>query len=204
MDDVLEIQIRQRIYDLVIEDPSMILVLKNKYITDELWMTCLDKEPSLFTELKDPSQILCEYIVSLDGSFLSYIIEEFGYVKITNKMIITALSNCPRAILRLPRKYRNKAIDEYAVDMDPSLLKDLDGLSKSFIGKKLTENPSYVKYVDDATPEQICSALSKDPNVALYYEIEDFTPEMKEILINNHPHMAEYLFGYPPATQTDV
>ena len=66
----MEKAIEQKIYNILSEHPSLILIIKNKYVTDNMWKICITKEPSLFQYMKNPSEEMCLFAVNEEGSYL--------------------------------------------------------------------------------------------------------------------------------------
>ena len=181
--------IRGRLLKILVEDPTMILVLKNKYITDDLWKFCIEREPSLFKEMKEPSEEMCEFALQVDGSNLKYIRKKFKYIKITKKMAYIAISTCPKAILYVPEKILDDGLKEIAFDKDPSLMKEFKNIRPEFINKKVRENPSNIKFINNPNEDIVCEALIAEPNVCVYFE--KLSSKMIGVLKHHHPNFLE-------------
>lgn len=181
--------IKSRLLKVLVEDPTMILVLKNKYITDDLWRVCIEREPSLFQEMKNPNEEMCEFALQVDGSVLKHIRKKFTYIKITKRMAICAILSCPKAILYVPEKILDEGLKEMAFDRDPSLMKEFRYVRPEYINKKLLENPAYIKYINNPNEDMVCNALIAEPNICVYFE--KLTPKMITILKEYHPQFLE-------------
>ena len=44
----IEENIRSKILNAIMDDPEIITFLKEKYVDDEIWKFCIEREPSLF------------------------------------------------------------------------------------------------------------------------------------------------------------
>jgi len=181
--------IKQRLLRMLVDDPTMILVLKNKYINDDLWKFCIEREPSLFKEMKDPDEEMCLFAINVDGYNLRYIRKKFTKIKITNKMAYMAISNCPKSILFVPDNILDDGLKEMAFNKDPSLMKEFKDIRKEFIKKKVQENPSNIKYINSPDDELVCEAIKAEPNICVYFS--KLTPTMYDTLKTHHPQFLE-------------
>jgi hypothetical protein len=181
--------IKSRLLRILVDDPTMILVLKNKYITNDLWRFCIEREPSLFKEMKEPNEEMCEFALKVDGYNLKYIRRKFTYIKITKKMAYIAISTCPKAILYVPDKILDDGLKEIAFDKEPSLMKEFKNIRPEFISKKVRENPSNIKYVNNPDDDLVCEALIAEPNICVYFE--KLTHKMVDVLKEHHPNFLE-------------
>jgi hypothetical protein len=48
--------IQDKVLRLLYTDPDMVTLIKDKYLTDEIWMFCIEREPSVFEEMKRPNE----------------------------------------------------------------------------------------------------------------------------------------------------
>lgn len=181
--------IKERLLKVLVEDPTMILVIKNKYITDELWRFCIEREPSLFTEMKDPDEGMCEFALQVDGSNLKYIRKKFSHIKITTRMAYIAIMSCPKAILYVPEKILDEGLKEMAFDKDPTLMKEFKYVRPEYVTKKMLENPANIKYINNPDEDMICNAIIAEPNICVYFE--KLTPRMRTTLIEYHPQFLD-------------
>ena len=108
-----------KIYGILADDPSFIILLKNKFITDDMWKFVIEKEPSLFRHMKEPSEEMILFALKEDGANAQYL-EQMG-VNITPKMLYTAVHSYPGAIYLIPKEYRTANLREYACKEEPSL-----------------------------------------------------------------------------------
>ena len=172
----------RKIINLIIEDPSIIRLIKNKYLTEDMWKAAIDSEPSIFQYMKDPSEKMILYALSKDGANIQYLSKM--NVIITDKMIYTAIDEYPEAIKLLPYKYQTAEIKEYASIKNPVLLRSLN-LSKGFIDQQLKKDPTLIRYIDNPTEDQLCRALKANPNMISF--IEFFTPKMISLIKELYP-----------------
>jgi hypothetical protein len=181
--------IESRLLKVLVDDPTMILVLKNKYITDGLWKFCIEREPSLFKEMKNPDEEMCEFALKIDGYNLKYIRRKFNYIKITKKMVYLALSTCAKAILYVPNNILDEGLKEIAFDKNPALMKEFNYIRPEYINKKIKENPSIIKFINNPAEDMIIDAMILEPNVCVYFD--KLTPKMIEILKEYHPQFLD-------------
>lgn len=183
--------IRDRILKTLYNDPILITCLKEKYVSDELWMYCIEREPSVFAEMKHPNEKICNFAVEVDGNNLKVIRDKFDYIPITERMCYIAVKNCPKAILYVPPRILdgNYALQEMAFDKDPSLMAYFEDVRPEYIKKKVLENPSYLKYINNPDEDLVCEVLMKYPNTVVYFE--NLTQRMIETLKCYHPDVYE-------------
>ena len=172
----------QKILELLSDDPSMIVIFKNKYITDNMWKICIELEPSLFQFMKNPSEEMILFALSEDGANIKYL-KEMG-ISLTPRMIYTAVKNYPAAIYMIPKDLQTNKLKEYACIEDPSLMKEFN-LKREFIDKRLKEDPRLVRFLKNPTEDQVCRAIEKDPNICAY--VEKFTPRIKKLIKELYP-----------------
>ena len=177
--------IRERtILKLLSDDPSCILLLRNKCTTDNMWKVVIQLEPSLFQYMKDPSNEMCLYALKEDGSNLQYVVKNPS-VKLTSEMIYTAVSNYPAAIFDVPVEMRDNAIKEFAFDRDPTLIKNFTNVRKEYINRKIKEDPSFIRFLNDPDEDLVCKAIENDPNYCVY--VKKFTPRIKKLIETLYP-----------------
>ena len=174
----------QKLLELLADDPSMILIFKKKYTTENMWKFCIENEPSLFQFMKNPSEEMILYALSEDGANIKYL-KDMG-IALTPKMIYTAVKSYPGAIYLIPPELRTSKLREFACTEDPSLMKELP-LKKEFIDKRLKTDPTLVRFMKNPTEDQICNAIIADPNTCAY--IEKFTPRIKELIKELYPEI---------------
>ena len=172
------------ILELLIEEPSLILMFKDEYITENMWKISIENEPPLFQFMVNPSDEIIQFALEQDGANIKYL-KNMG-IQITPKMIYTAVKNYPGAIYLIPKSLRSNKLKEYACTEDPSLMREFS-LNRKFIEARLKEDPTLVRYLPNPSEDQICKALEKDPSVCAY--IKNFTPRMKSIIISKYPEI---------------
>ena len=177
--------IRERaIMKLLSYDPACILLLRSKCTTDNMWKIVIQLEPNLFQYMKDPSNEMCLYALREDGSNLQYVVKNPS-VKLTPEMIYTAVNNYPAAIFDVPAEMRDNAIKEFAFDRDPTLIKNFKNIRKEYINKKIKEDPSFIRFLNDPDEDLVCKAIENDPNYCVY--VKKFTPRIKKLIETLYP-----------------
>ena len=186
--------IRERtILKLLSDDPSCILLLRNKCTTDNMWKVVIQLEPSLFQYMKDPSNEMCLYALKEDGSNLQYVVKNPS-VKLTSEMIYTAVNNYPAAIFDVPAEMRDNAIKEFAFDRDPTLIKNFTNVRKEYINRKIREDPSFIRFLNDPDEDLVCKAIENDPNYCVY--VKKFTPRIKKLIETLYPDIIPLIPGF--------
>ena len=186
--------IRERtILKLLSDDPSCILLLRSKCTTDNMWKVVIQLEPSLFQYMKDPSNEMCLYALKEDGSNLQYVVKNPS-VKLTSEMIYTAVSNYPAAIFDVPVEMRDNAIKEFAFDRDTTLIKNFTNVRKEYINRKIKEDPSFIRFLNDPDEDLVCKAIENDPNYCVY--VKKFTPRIKKLIETLYPDIIPLIPGF--------
>jgi hypothetical protein len=176
---------------MVSKDPDMITLIKSKYVTENLWRVAISTEPNMFKRLKYPSQELCEYALSIDGSLIIHILDNIPTIKVTDKMALIAINNNPSILLNLPREYRDiQILSELAVDREPHLLRHLK-VSENFLRKKIQEDPFNIIYLENPPEELACYAIRECPIVITYFT--KITDRMREVIEDASPGLLESL-----------
>lgn len=184
MDPIREI----RFMELLRDDPSAILLIKEKYLNDRLWEVAIKNEPSLFQYMKNPSDSLIMLALREDGANIKYLLKM--NIEITPERLHVALKNYPGAIFLIPKRYRTNGVKEFACMEDPTLMKDVE-LREEFIKRRLKQDPLLVRFLKNPTEDQLCDALEYSANICGY--IETFTPRMKEIMLRKYPDMIQLI-----------
>ena len=172
------------ILKLLSDDPACILLLRSKCTTDNMWKVVIQLEPSLFQYMKDPSNEMCLFALKEDGSNLQYVVKNPS-VKLTPEMIYTAVNNSPAAIFDVPVEMRDNAIKEFAFDRDPTLMKNFKNVRKEYINRKIKEDPSFIRFLDDPDEDLVSKAIENDPNYCVY--VKKFTPRIKKLIETLYP-----------------
>lgn len=159
----------QKLLNLLSDDPSLILLLKGKYITDSMWRLCIQKEPALFQCMKNPSNEMCLFALAEDGNNLKHILES-DEVKPTREMIWTAVKSYPPIILDIPSHLITESLKECAFDRDPSLMRYYDRIRHTYLERKLMEDPTLVRYLKRPTDEMWIEAIKRQPSVCAYLQ----------------------------------
>ncbi len=189
--------VKYKLLNLLVDNPSFVLLLKNKYIDDDIWQFCIEREPGLFKHMKNPSIAICEFALEVDGYNLKYIAKKFKHIEITRKMVYIALRNCPKAIDYVPEDILDVGLRELAFDNDPSLMKDYDfkDLRYDYVSSMINKNPAYIKYINNPPDELIVSAIKQDSNVCVYFE--KLSPYVINVVNELYPNLLE-LYSYNP------
>jgi len=194
LDDITGI--KQKILNAIISDPEIVLLLKEKYVDEEVWKFCIEREPSLFRKMKHPSSELCMFACEIDGANLKTIKNKFTYVTITDAMVLKSVKSNPKAILSVPKKFLSNDLMEIAFDEDPSLMEYFSDIRPEYQEKLIREKPYAIKYVKEPSEEIICGAIKEYPNICAY--LKALTPAMMNILHDNHPDYYHlYMKGNP-------
>lgn len=180
----------RKLISLITDDPSCVLLMKNKYITDNMWKTAIHLEPSLFQYMKDPSNEMCLYALMEDGHNLQYILNNPN-IRLTTEMAYAAVASCPSVIFDVPANMRDNDIKEFAIDNDPTLLKYFSNIRKEYIDRKLRQDPCFARFLENPTEDMICKALISNPYYCTY--VEKFTPRMKQIMEELYPNFVQLL-----------
>ena len=181
------------IMKLLSDDPACILLLRSKCTTDNMWKIVIQLEPNLFQYMKDPSNEMCLYALREDGSNLQYVVKNPS-VKLTSEMIYTAVSNYPAAIFDVPVEMRDNAIKEFAFDRNPTLIKNFKNIRKEYINKKLKEDPSFIRFLNDPDGDLVCKAIGNEPDYCVY--VKKFTPRIKKLIETLYPDIIPLIPGF--------
>ena len=188
----------QKLLELISDDPSIILIFKNKMITDNMWKVAIENEPSLFQYMDSPSEEMILFALSEDGANIKYLKDM--EITMTPKMIYTAVKNYPGAIYLIPAELRTNKLKEFACNEDPSLMRELK-LKREYIENRLRLDPTLVRFLENPTEDQICRAIQANPNTCAY--IDKFTPKIKELIRELYPEiipliprLSEEFMGY--------
>lgn len=181
--------VKTKILNAILEDPEIVLLLKEKYVDDEIWRFCIEREPRLFKKMRHPSEELCLFACEVDGENLKYIKNKFRYVPITSLMCFTAVKSNPKAILHVPRNLLNDELMEMAFDQNPELMLKFHDIRREYIEKLLTEKPYAIQYVRNIDEDLICDQIRKSPSICPY--INHLTLRMVRTLQECHPEYYE-------------
>ena len=172
------------ILKLLSDDPACILLLRNKCTTDNRWKVVIQLEPSLFQYMNNPSNEMCLFALKEDGNNLQYVVKNPD-VKLTPEMLYTAVKSYPAAIFDVPIEMRDNAIKEFAFDQDPTLIKNFVNIRKEYIQRKIKNDPSFIRFLNDPDEDLICKAIENDPNYCVY--VKRFTPRIKKLIETLYP-----------------
>lgn len=181
---------------LITKHPQYIPVIKSKYLTDDIYIMCLEDEPSLFRYIPHPSPNVVRVALQLDGSNIKYIKKKIRK-QMSPELFVMAVSSNPReALPYVPKKYIPEEIKQHIFDTDPELLQEnnLKIASESFLRDRIEASPGVIKYITDPSDDLKCLALRKDPNTALYFDT--LTPSMMNVIDELYPGLRETLPNY--------
>ena len=178
--------IRTKILNAIMEDPEMILLMKERYVDEEVWKFCIEREPSLFKKMKHPSESVCLFACEVDGANLKYIKNKFTYIPITGVMVTAAVKSNPKAILSVPKKFLTLELEEMAFDEDPSLMAYFDYIRPEYVRKLIVEKPYAIKYIKEPNEDVICDTIIRSPLICTH--VSKLTNKMMDILMKYHPN----------------
>lgn len=178
-------RIKTKILNAIVEDPEIVLLLKEKYVDEEIWKFCIERDPTLFKKMKHPSEGLCKFACEVDGSNLKYIKNKFKYIKITGLLCFIAVKSNAKAILFVPSYLLNDELKEMAFDKDPTLMLEFKTVRKEYLMRVVIDRPSLIQYVRNPDESMICDILKKTPDICPF--IYKWTKSMIDILMTYHP-----------------
>ena len=178
--------IRNKILNAIMDDPEIVMIIKEKYVDEEIWKFCIEREPSLFKKMKHPSEAICMFACEVDGANLKYIKNKFNYVTITPGMVYVAVRSNPKAILSVPKKFLNDSLKEMAFDRDPSLMEYFDDIREEYVERIIESKPYAIQYIPHPSESFVCEQIEKNPNICVY--INNMTDKMMETLERFHPN----------------
>lgn len=196
----MEVKILNKIMRWVAEDPTMVTIIKGKYLNDDIWRYCIEQEPSLFEEMRDPSYEFITSIVKHNGFLISTVFNKWPE-KVDKKLVYHAVKNAPMTIVTIPPEYLDWTIKEMAFDKEPKLMKHFAHIRYGYVDKRIEEDPTIIQYVE-ATEDQICKALKISPAVAVY--VKNFTPKMRALIKELYPTAYPLLFPQVVENEDDV
>jgi hypothetical protein len=172
-------------------DPRMILTFKSKLVTDEMWEYAIAMDSSLFTACKRKTFRIASIALAVDGLHLgnidpiNYSGDQFA------KLCQIAVEQNPKAIVLVPKEFRNDKLLAYAYSRDPELLLSEKKLTTNMVMSIIDHSPSLIQYVVNPTDDMIIHALEKDPRVIVYFQ--HISPRVREIFEENYPQYASML-----------
>ena len=180
----------------IVNHPDCIPLLKNKWRTDDVYIACLEEEPSIFQFIPHPTLKVIKTALQLDGENIKYV-KKKARKDLPPEFYLIAVDSNPRGSLPyIPKKYVPTELRERVFEKDPSLIidNDLKIIENDFIKAQIEEDPARIKFVKDPSNELKCIALRKNPNVALYYDY--LTDEMMDIIDELYPSLKDSLPNY--------
>jgi len=180
----VDVMREHRLMRLISDDPSIILLIRPVYTTENMWRIAIEQEPSLFRYMKNPSQEMCMFALKEDGSNLRVLVENPD-VEVTPQMCYRAVKAYPPAIFDVPVDMRDDAIKEYAFDHDPTLMRHFSNVRPGYINRKLREDPTFARFLEHPTEDQEYRAIEYDPNYCVH--LTQFTPRIMELIRTLYP-----------------
>ena len=192
----------RKLLQLIAQDPSNILLVKDSLITPQMWRYAIEQDPSLFQYIKNPSPDICEFAVEQSGENLKHV-RELNYDAITPQMCYDAISSYPSAILYVPSDLCDYQMREYAIDLDPTLVQAFSDLRPGYIQDKLQKDPSFCRFLRNPTEEMEYRAVEADANYCAY--VKHFTPKIKALIRTLYPEIIPLLpnFDKPESYEND-
>lgn len=181
--------LRYTISVILTEHPELIRALRRRYATEDMWLYCIDQEPSIFQYCEKPSLQLCDYALRADGMNIRYIHpKRVDWDPQYYQFCVLAVLCTPRAITVIPAPYRTEELSEKALRGDPSLLTDLSSdVSFKCLQRHILEYPSHIQYIKHPDEDLKLLAIHKDPMCALLIPKEEWTRDMKTQMEREHP-----------------
>lgn len=184
--EAIQEQVQRKLLEIIVNDPEMILAVKQVYLTEDLWKVAIENEPKLFKKVKHPSVSLCYYAVAIDGSNLKHVVKKVRYVKITPKLAVLAINSCPKALFDIPKEVVDDGLKELAFDKDEKLLAEYTGsVRPEYVQKKVHENPSIIQWIKNPSEEMLIEALNADPCSIVY--IKEPSQKIIELMKTKYP-----------------
>lgn len=179
----------QGLFDMLYDNPEMVVYLKNRYQTDRVWKFCIDRESTLFSQMENPSIEMCEFALDVDGENIIPLVTKFTDVKLTKRMIWIALRTFPGAILHVPRIMIDEDMLNSAFDKQPELLSAFPSLSYEYLLRRIKDHPGDVIWLENPRDELVCMALEKNPYLCVHFT--SLTPLMINIIRAQNPELAD-------------
>ena len=180
----------QHIYDMLYDNPEMILYMKSRYQTAKLWKYCIELEPSIFGQMENPTEDIAEYALNVDGENIIPLLTKFDYIPLTKRLAFIALRTFPGAIMHIPESILTEEMMDMAFNAQPSLISVLsNALTEDYLIRRVHARPSDIRYIKNPTDKMKFIALEKDPNTFVY--MDSFTPQMLNLIKELKPGLAE-------------
>lgn len=198
----MELYPNRKLLQLIAQDPSNILLVKDSLITPQMWRYAIEQDPALFQYIRNPSPDICEFAVSESGENLKWV-RESNPEAITSEMCYRAIDSYPLAILYVPSELCDYAMKEYAIDLDPTLIQAFTDLRPGYIQEKLRADPSFCRFLKNPTEDMEYRAVENDANYCAY--VRHFTPRIKGLIRTLYPEIIPLLpnFNKPEESEED-
>lgn len=180
----------QKLMAMISDDPSTILLIRDYLVTDNMWKMAIQSEPGLFKYMDNPSYDMCMLAVNEDGQNLKYCVEN-PTVELTSELCYAAITNYPPAILEVPSYMRDDRMKEYAFDLDPTLVHVFSDIRPAYLDRKLREDPTFCRYLQEPTEEMEYKAIEHDPNYCGH--VHNFTPRIRALIQALYPEIVPML-----------
>lgn len=183
-----ENEMDQKLFETLFDNPELVLLLKNRYQTDRVWKFCIERDPSIFGKMDNPTVEIAEYALDVDGENIIPLVTKFEYIPVTKKMAFTALRSYPGAVLYIPEDILTEEMLNMAFNAQPSLISAFSNLTYEYLIRRIQERPSDIRFVQNPRDELIYMALERDPNLCVYFT--SLTPQMINLLYDLKPEYA--------------
>lgn len=180
----------QHIYDMLYDNPEMILYMKNRYQTAKLWKYCIELDPSIFGQMENPTEDIAEYALNVCGENIIPLLTKFEYIPLTKRLAFIALRTFPGAIMHIPQSILTEEMFDMAFNAQPSLISVMyNMLTDEYLMRRVYSRPSDIRYIKNPTERMKLIAIEREPNTIMY--IDNPTPQMLHLLNELKPGMAE-------------
>lgn len=179
---VLTDELKALIEKTVKDNPKIILAIKPKYLTEELWEYAVASSVGIFSACKKKTYGICTVALAIDGMLLG-LIDPIHYTgeQYQNLCDIAVMQN-PKAYTLVPDEFRTREMIAYVYSKDPEMMLSEKSLSADTVMSVLKRKPSFIQYVVEPTDEMMIVALDADPRVIVYMnripdKVRDFFEE---------------------------
>lgn len=177
-----EIRMRDKVFRCLLENPEYMNIIKKKYVDDDMLERLLEADPSIFQYIKHPSQRIIDVGLMLDGGNIWHLKKKVRK-SLSTDSLMKALNSNPDQVMKCINKDGRK---NYSSDTMESYL--------NYAMQKIEETPNSIQFISNPTEEMKCLAISKDPNVALYFD--KLSDKMMDIIDEKYPGLRSSLPNY--------
>lgn len=189
-----EARVMEIVRHAVMTNPELILGIRPKYLTDDLWTFAISANHEIFKYCKMKTYSICMTALEVDGFNLEYI-DPLRYTgEQYQNMCELAVQTTPRALAMVPKKFQTKKMKAYAYANDPELLSSEKKLTDNMIKTILDHNPSFIRQVDNPSDDLLIHALARDPRCIVYFE--NISPRVRDFFEENFPQYASMFHDF--------